>query len=275
MAITDREARNVYVESPADAIVSRRPLFSAVRWGAILAGVAAGVSVQLVLTLLGIATGLSAADVNSANRGMAMGAMLWAGISMLIAAFVGGYVAARMSGLKRKADGVLHGMVAWAVTTLLFATLAASAGGSLLGGIFNAMGPTVMQASSSGSSPVGAMLRSQAARIDANALQRVQSDIEAGRRDDAIRSLSEATGMDPTRAAAIVDQALIVSGLPEQASPQARIAANRAVENAGATAWALFAAVALALAIAMTGGVVGAAGSRRTTWTGSTAARAA
>lgn len=275
MAITDREARNVYVESPADAIVSRRPLFSAVRWGAILAGVAAGVSVQLVLTLLGIATGLSTADVNSANRGMAMGAMLWAGVSMLIAAFVGGYVAARMSGLKRKADGVLHGMVAWAVTTLLFATLAASAGGSLLGGIFNAMGPTVMQASSSGGSPVGAMLRSQAARIDANALQRVQSDIEAGRRDDAIRSLSEATGMDPTRAAAIVDQALIVSGSPEQASPQARIAANRAVENAGATAWALFAAVALALAIAMTGGVVGAAGSRRTTWTGSTAARAA
>lgn len=275
MAIADQEPRNIYVESPTEAVVSRRPLFSAVRWGAIFAGVAAGVSVQLVLTLLGIATGLSATDIGSAEQGMAVGAMLWAGVSMLIAAFVGGYVAARMSGLKRKADGVLHGLVSWAVTTLLFVTLAASAGGSLLGGIFNAMGPSVMQASVGNGSPIGALLRSQGANLDPNVLQQVQRDIQGGRREDAIRSLSAATGMDPARAATIVDQALIITGSPEQASPQARVNADRAVENAGTTAWALFAAVALALAVAITGGVVGAAGARRTTWAGGTAATAA
>lgn len=203
MATADQEARSVFVQSPMDAIsAARRPLFSAVRWGAIIAGVAAGVSVQLALTLLGIATGLSAADIAADNGRAAAGAMLWAGVSMLIAAYIGGYVAARMSGLKRKADGVLHGMVTWAVTTILFAVIAASAGGSLLGGIFNSMGPNVMQGN-------------------------------------------------------------------------ARIAADRSVESVSTTAWVLFATVALALAIGIAGGAVGAAGSRRTTWSSTPSAAGA
>src|SRR5512145_1445748 len=40
---------------------------------------------------------------------------------MLIAAFVGGYVAARSAGLRRSTDGILHGVVWWGVTVLFFA----------------------------------------------------------------------------------------------------------------------------------------------------------
>lgn len=276
MATVDQEPRNVYVPPSADAATAllRRPLFSAVRWGAIIAGVAAGVSMQLVLTLLGIATGLSATDVNSSNSGTAIGTMLWAGVSMLIASFIGGYVAARMSGLKRKADGVLHGLVSWAVTTLLFVSLATSAGSSLLGGIFHTMGPALTQNAVSGGSPLASLTTPTGARLDANTMRGLQQDIQTGRREDAIRHLASATGMDQERAAGVVDQALIVSGMPENASPQAREAANRAVSTAGATAWTLFATVALALVIAIAGGVVGAAGSRRTTWGGAMATRA-
>ncbi|HEX7633684.1 MAG TPA: hypothetical protein VF427_00210, partial [Noviherbaspirillum sp.] len=81
--------------------VTRRQLWPAIRWGAVIAGVAVGLSVQLVLTLLGIATGLSTVNLSQGET-VGTGPLLWAGFSMLVSAFVGGYVAARMSGLKRK-----------------------------------------------------------------------------------------------------------------------------------------------------------------------------
>ena len=118
--------------------IVRRSLFPSIRWGAVLAGVAVGISVQLVLTLLGIASGLSMARV-SVGEAPGIGALIWAGLSMLISALVGAYVAGRMSGLKRKTDGMLHGVVSWAVTMLLFVVLATSAGGSLLSGLFSSV----------------------------------------------------------------------------------------------------------------------------------------
>jgi hypothetical protein len=268
MAIEDQEPTKIYTPLTMEPAMEplRRPLMPAVRWGAILAGVAAGVSVQLVLTLFGIATGLSVSDVAQDNGGAAMGALLWAGASMLVAAFVGGYVAGRMSGLKRKTDGVLHGLVSWAVTTLLFATVAASASGSILGGIFHTLGPGVMQSATRGGAQVNDMLGAQAGRIDVNSLQQLQQHIQAGRRDEAIELLVNSMGMNPERAAGVVDQAMILAGSADSASPDARAATDQAVDSAGTMAWILFAAVALALAIGIAGGVVGAVGSRRTTW---------
>jgi hypothetical protein len=251
----------------------RRPLFPAIRWGAVLAGVAVGISVQLVLTLLGIASGLSAMNVAQGDSPSATGPLLWAGLSMLISAFVGGYVAARMSGLKRKVDGVLHGAVSWAVTTLLFAVLATSVSGSMLSGIFGNVAPSMTRSTGTGESAVGSLLRGQmGGNVDASTLQRLQRDIQAGRRDDAIRLMSGSMGMDPSRAATVVDQALILSGSPEQASPQSRAAADRAVQTASTAAWVVFIAVALSLAVGIAGGVLGAVGARRTTWASSTTA---
>lgn len=247
----------------------RRPLFPAIRWGAVLAGVAVGVSVQMALTLLGIATGLSTTNVTQGET-VGMGPLLWAGFSMLVAAFVGGYVAARMSGLKRKADGILHGAVAWAVTTIMFAALATSIGGTLLGGVFNNMSQLAGGAAASAGSPVAAAVRGQIGNVDPAAVKRVQDAIQSGRRDDAVAQLT-AMGIDPAKASAIVDQAMIVSGKPEAASPQSRQAAEAAIRGAGAAAWVVFLAVALALAIGIAGGALGAAGSRRISWSGTPA----
>jgi hypothetical protein len=250
----------------------RRPLFPAIRWGAILGGVAVGISIQLVLTLLGIASGLSSINVAQGQTPSATAPLIWEGVSMLISSFIGGYVAARMSGLKRKADGVLHGAVSWAVTTLLFAMLASSVSGSLLSGVFNNVGPTVVRSTmNGGSSPVATMLRNQIGRnVNSADLQRLQQDIQAGRRDDAIEVMTGTMGMDSGRASTIVDQALIMSGSPEQASAQGRATANRAVAKAGTAAWVVFIAVALSLVVGIFGGFLGAIGARRTTWTSST-----
>lgn len=254
-------------------IHSRRPLFPAIRWGAVLAGVAVGISIQLALTLLGIATGLSNADVTQGET-LGVGPLLWAGFSMLVAAFVGGYVAARMSGLKRKADGVLHGAVSWAVTTIIFATLATSIGGTLMSGVFSNVSQLAQNtAQAGGRSPIGDAIQSQLGNMDAESLQRFQRAIQAGQREQAVQQLTNTMGMDKTRAGAIVDQALILSGSPERASPQGRATTEAAMQNAGRAAWAIFLTVALALAIGIGGGALGARGSRRVSWSSPEGAR--
>jgi hypothetical protein len=250
---------------PADPAAYRRPLFPAIRWGAVLAGVVVGVSVQLVLTLLGIATGLTATDLSEGET-MGMGPLLWAGFSMLAAAFVGGYVAARMSGLKRKADGVLHGAVSWAVTTILFAALATSVGGTLVSGVFNNMGQLARNSGGSGDSPLATLMRSQGGRMDADALQQLQDYLANGQRDEAVQMVASMLNIDQGKASALVDQAMILSGSPGAASPQSRAAADNALHNAGAAAWVMFGTVALALLIGIGGGALGAAGARRVNW---------
>lgn len=252
----------------------RRPLIPAIRWGAVLAGVAVGVSVQLALTLLGIASGLSSTDV-AQGESVGMGPLIWAGLSMLIAAFIGGYVAARMNGLKRKVDGVLHGVVAWAVTTLLFATLATSAGGTMLSGVFSGMQTAASATASSGAGGgVLGMLKGQiGGNVDADALKTLQQHIQAGRRDQAIQHMTGAMGVDQARATTIVDQALIMTGSPQSASPQAQASADKALGAAGTAAWTVFLAVALSLALGIAGGALGAVGARRETWADSDAAR--
>lgn len=246
--------------------VLRRPLFPQVRWGAVLAGVAVGISIQLALALLGVATGLSTLDVAQGERPGGTAPLVWAGLSMLIAAFIGGYVTARMSGFKRKSDGVLHGAVSWAVTTLLFAFLATSVTGSLLSGVFSSVTPAVARTTAQGGSPAATALQQQLGiNIDATTMQRVQRDIQSGNRDDAVNALTGA-GVDANKAATVVDQALIATGSPQQASPQGRAQADRAVGTAGKAAWGVFLAVALSLAVGIGGGVLGAAGSRRVEW---------
>jgi len=256
---------------PGSASVSqesslRRSLLPAIRWGAVLAGVAVGISVQLVLSLLGIASGLSLTSV-SAGEAPGTGALIWAGVSMLISALVGSYVAGRMSGLKRKIDGILHGVVAWAVTTLLFVLLATSAGGTLLSTMFSSVGQgahAIAQSSAGGLS--GFLSRQLGINMSSQALQTLQDHIAAGRRDQAVDYLVLNSGIQRDRAGMAVDQALILSGSPEQASPQGRAAADRAISRASTVAWSVFATVALSLAFSLIGGALGAMGARRTTW---------
>ena len=259
--------------------IIRRPLFPSIRWGAVLAGVAVGISVQLVLTLLGIASGLSMTSVQQ-GEAPGTGALVWAGVSMLVSALVGAYVAGRMSGLKRKTDGILHGVVSWAVTTLLFVVLATSAGGSLLSGLFSSIGQGATAAVQGGASPGGLtslLNRQLGTNVNAESMRTLQEYITSGRRDQAIDYMSSNMGVQRDKAASVVDQALILSGSPEQASPQGRAAADRAIQGASTAAWVVFGAVALSLVLSFIGGALGAIGARRTTWTesGETAADSA
>jgi hypothetical protein len=149
----------------------------------------------------------------------------------------------------------------------MFVALATSIGGTLLSGVFNNMSQLASGAANNGGSPLASMVRTQLGNMDAAAVQQFQQAIQNGQRDQAVQQLT-ARGMDQAKAAAIVDQAMIVSGKPGSASPQARETAETAVKGAGATAWVVFLAVVLALAIGIGGGALGAKASQRVNWSG-------
>ena len=121
-----------------DAVLTVRPLpINAVRWSAVLAGMSVGIAVQIVFNLSGFALGLAVNERGDAYV-LRLAADAWNTLSMLAGALVGGYVAARASALRRIADGMLHGTVAWGATTLVFAVLALTTAGALAG-LFNAI----------------------------------------------------------------------------------------------------------------------------------------
>ncbi len=121
-----------------------------VRWGPIMAGLVSALATLLVLSLLGVAVGLTAAagDPNGgANAAAAKannystGASIWAALSALIAFFIGGFVAARTAGVRGKTNGWINGALVWAIALPLLLWLASSGASGFLNAIgFNLNG---------------------------------------------------------------------------------------------------------------------------------------
>src|SRR4051812_30573732 len=109
----------VVVESPVG-----RPAPSWVKrvsWGAIFAGLFVTIVLQIMLTLLGVAVGLAQVEPlqgETPTKGLAIGSGIWVLVSSLISIWVGACVSGRLSGGPRRADGLLHGIVTWSVSTV-------------------------------------------------------------------------------------------------------------------------------------------------------------
>jgi len=110
-----------------------------VRWGGLAAGVVAAFAVILLLTALGIATGLSTLDnsllSNSTDaRNFATTAGIWTGLVILVAYFVAGIVAAVVTD---RPDGgsLLHGILAWMLLSMALSWLVTNGMALGLGGL--------------------------------------------------------------------------------------------------------------------------------------------
>ena len=116
-----------------------------IKWSAVFAGWAVGLALQMVLLLLGLGFGAWAIDLRENNpaEGLPTGAAIWTGVSMLIAAFTGGYLTSRLSGTCRRSDGLYHGVVVWGVNWLVFAWLTTTAMAAIIGGAFSTFGSTL------------------------------------------------------------------------------------------------------------------------------------
>ncbi|MDQ6734956.1 MAG: hypothetical protein M3Z35_12740 [Nitrospirota bacterium] len=160
---------------------------SRVKWGAIVAGLVVGLSVQLALTLLGLAIGAWSVDLRESGSGVPIGTGIWTALSMLIAAFIGGYVTTSMSGSLVPREAITHGMVVWGVTWLVFAWLTTTAMAYMLGGLFSAFGAG-LQAVGSGVSQTASKL------ADASGINLSQLNLSKEGLRKQIESTLQATG---------------------------------------------------------------------------------
>lgn len=111
---------------------------SGVSWGAVVAGGLVGLTVHLVLAVLGLGLGLGAVDVTSeaeAQSGAITGAVgLWWILSALLALFLGGWIAGRIAGGPFVPRGIFLAVLVWAAVTLGSFYLVTTAISTVLGG---------------------------------------------------------------------------------------------------------------------------------------------
>ncbi len=122
----------------------RASMASGVSWGAIFAGAAGAAALSLILLILGTGLGLSSVSPWAGQGASAMtfgvSTIVWLTLTQLAASGMGGYLAGR---LRTKWAAVhtdeiyfrdtAHGFLAWAVSTLVTASLLTSVIGSILG----------------------------------------------------------------------------------------------------------------------------------------------
>ncbi|RYZ94134.1 MAG: hypothetical protein EOP47_28435, partial [Sphingobacteriaceae bacterium] len=123
--------------------VSDMPLwYNRISWGAIFAGLVIALAVQILLTLLGAAIGLSTINPSSeANpmNGLGMGGLIWFAISSIISMFFGGWVSGKLAN-GNPSDGMLHGAVVWGLATVVTIFLLTTAVGRVVSGVGNLVG---------------------------------------------------------------------------------------------------------------------------------------
>ncbi|GAB4185368.1 MAG: hypothetical protein Fur006_23740 [Coleofasciculaceae cyanobacterium] len=129
MTYTDRPGDRLGTE-PARVNQTVVEYHDRVRWGPIISGLVVALATQLILSALGAAIGSTFLAGSGAPRsnagGVGTGVGIWSIISLLIALFVGSWVAARASGPMNRNTAVLNGAILWATTLALSAWLLAS-----------------------------------------------------------------------------------------------------------------------------------------------------
>ena len=179
--------------------------------------------------MLGVGIGVATLDPgtgdNPAVSTFSVVTGVWYVLSGIIAAFAGGYIAARMSGKTVATTGALHGLTTWAFTTLLVLYLLSTAVGGIVGGAFNGITSAV--------GGLGQTVAQTAAPIiaETNPLDAIENQVRASGNDpealnaaatNAIRALVTGDEADADEARGQAAQALATArGIPlDQAQQQ-------------------------------------------------------
>jgi hypothetical protein len=214
-----RTPPKVSAVAPEDDV--RTIMLNQVSWGAVFAGAAIALVLQIILNMVGIGVGLSTVDVASGDTpsagSLSIGAGIWWVVSGIVAAAVGGYIAGRLSGKASQSTTAYHGLIAWAISTLVVVYLLSSAasglvGGALstassaLGGAGKAIGGTVQTAVQSAAPSLNNMNDPMAA-IENKVRSASGNQDPAALRDSAATAVRAALSGDPAQQAAATDKA--------------------------------------------------------------------
>lgn len=110
-----------------------------VRWGPVIGGVATAMTSMLMLSLFGLAVGLTTVNAGDAaatgtlpnNTGTS--AAIWGGVSAIISFLVGGFVAGRTAAIFSRGWGALNGAMVFLIGVPIMLWLAGQGLGSLMG----------------------------------------------------------------------------------------------------------------------------------------------
>ncbi len=129
--------------APAPAEGPPEPARSRVSWGAVIAGTVMALIVWLLIELIMLWLGLGAFDPAVDPRpfeGIGTAAAIGFLVTAAIALFVGGLVTGRFANRVNSTDVLLHGLLTWAVVTLVSVWLAATVLAALLTGALGVVG---------------------------------------------------------------------------------------------------------------------------------------
>ncbi len=241
-----------------------------VAWSSVWTGFLIAVGTVLLLTVLGLAIGISAADVGPATEGNAQGlgisAAVWSGVTLLIALFLGGMVATRTGMVYDRAVGITEGVLVWVLSILALIYMAGSGVGMLSSGVFGALGGAVQGAAAAVKNvDVAQLTRGDASQIVARmndpatvsivAAATGTPEAEARSTLAGIAQRVEAARADPARATAEARAGL--DELAAKAGARVERAAEQAQPYAAATLWSTLGAMVVALLAAIAGAMVG------------------
>lgn len=128
--------RDVYVDRTYPSRLRR------ISWGSVLAGVLIAVVLQIVLNVLGIAIGfatLTPVEPEGIGSVFDTATVIWIAASTLISIFVGGWTAGYLQGSADEEVGTLHGLLTWALATVIALFFFFSTTSSILSGLGTAL----------------------------------------------------------------------------------------------------------------------------------------
>ncbi len=140
-------------------IVSEGRTRKRLSWSAVIAGVIVAIIVNFLLSLLGLGIGLTSFSPGTEGSlgGLGTGAAIWWLLSVLLSLFAGGLVTGWLAVSYEKLDNTIHGLITWALFTLLSLYIATSTIGNIIGGIGSVVGK--------GASAVGSVVKGAAPAV--------------------------------------------------------------------------------------------------------------
>ena len=117
--------------------------FAGFSWSAVFAGVIASLVFQVLMVMVGFGLGLLTTDVPTAEaapKAVSWAVFAWWAVSGVMSAFVGGWTAANFSPTFTPESRATHGLLAWALATLIVIGAAAFTSSSSIASTL--MGPT-------------------------------------------------------------------------------------------------------------------------------------
>lgn len=265
MAVHTSEIREQVVISSASMQGFR------VSWGGVWSGFLFALGVFLLLTVLGMAIGVSAVDVGTQDdtsaRSLGIGAGAWGAGSLLVALFVGGWVATRAGMVHDGATGMIEGVLIWVLSVMTLLYMASSGVALLASGVFGSIGSVAQTTSAavSGGVDIEAIANGDVSQITARlndpktvsvvAAATGMPEAEARTMLSDIAAKVDAARGDPARAAAEARQGL--KDVASRAAARGEQAAARAQPAASATLWTALGSLIVGLIAAIIGAMIG------------------